>query len=268
MDPFTLFALANGAVQAVKKGCQLYKDIKSAAGDVKNVLKDLDDQFHKKYEGKPVPPAAVKQLAEEKERVKELNKKSADTTNIYSEIGDYLGQYYDNYFKCLAVLEEEERRSKTEVYVGDASLAKRALQRVLMKKQLEQMGTELRELMIYQSPPELGALFTEVEAMTKELGAQQKVLMAKQMQQEAARIARRKRLMRQYQLDFAIGIAFVVIVIAMIFVFMYISYDAQKRWPQLNTNNAREYRTKLELLEIQETQEKLEKRKKELERGN
>jgi hypothetical protein len=57
MDPLTLFALANGAVQAVKKGCQLYKDIKGAAGDVKGVLKDLDDQFHKLHppDGRPLP---------------------------------------------------------------------------------------------------------------------------------------------------------------------------------------------------------------------
>ena len=47
MDPVTLFALANGAVKLVKEGCKLYKDIKGAAGDVKDVLKDLDDQFHK-----------------------------------------------------------------------------------------------------------------------------------------------------------------------------------------------------------------------------
>jgi len=46
VDPITLFAMANAAVSAVKKGCQLYKDIKGAAGDVKGVLKDLDDQFH------------------------------------------------------------------------------------------------------------------------------------------------------------------------------------------------------------------------------
>lgn len=96
MDPFTLFALANGAVAAVKKGCQLYKDIKSAAGEVKDVLKDLDDQFHKAHPpGKPASTAAVKQLNEEKARVVELNKRSNDTTNIYTEIGDYLGQYYD-----------------------------------------------------------------------------------------------------------------------------------------------------------------------------
>ena len=47
MDPFTLFALANGAVAAVKKGCQLYKDIKGAAGDVRGVLDDLEKQFKK-----------------------------------------------------------------------------------------------------------------------------------------------------------------------------------------------------------------------------
>jgi hypothetical protein len=268
MDPFTLFALANGAVAAVKKGCQLYKDIKSATGDVKGILKDLDSQFHKKYEGKPVPPEAVKQLAEEKTRVKDLNKRSEETTNIYTEIGDYLGQYYDNYFKCLAVLEEQEKRSKTEVYTGDASLAKRALQRVLMKKQLEQMGTELRELMTYQSPPELGALFSDVEEMTREMGKQQKILIAKQMEAEAAKARRRANMMRHYQIDIALGIGFFIFVIATMFMFMYISYDAQKRWPRLNTDSAREYRTKLELLEIEETQEKLEKRRKELEREN
>lgn len=251
MDPITLFALANAAVTAVKKGCQLYKDIKGAAGDVKGVLKDLDDQFHKKYEGKPVPPEAAKQLVEEKARVKELNKRSEDTTNIYTEIGDYLGQYYDNYFKCLAVLEQEELRSKTEVYVGDSSLAKRALQRVLMKKQLEQMGKELRELMIYQSPPELGSLFTDVELMTRELGAQQKVLIVKQMQADAIK-AKRRALMRQhYQLDFAIGIACIILVIFMGGFFMWVAHDAQTRWGDW-INRPNNYRQQAEAIRKQE----------------
>ena len=87
MDPFTLFALANGAVAAVKKGCQLYKDIKGAAGDVKAVLKDLDDQFHKAHPpDKPASAAAKKQLVEEKARVVELNKKSEDATNTMTII--------------------------------------------------------------------------------------------------------------------------------------------------------------------------------------
>jgi hypothetical protein len=243
MDPFTLFALANGAVQAVKKGCQLYKDIKGAAGDVKSVLKDLDDQFHKKYDGKSVPPEAVKQLNEEKTRVKELNKRSEETTNLYTEIGDYLGQYYDNYFKCLAVLEEEEKRSKTQVYTGTDSVAKRALKRVLMKKQLEQMGTELRELMIYQSPPELGALFTDVETMTKELGKEQKVLIAKQMEQDAIKARRKAARMETYKLEFGAAIGFLVLCIVMGILWAWINHDSKQRHPDIWN---RTYQTELE----------------------
>jgi hypothetical protein len=52
MDPLTLFALANGAVQAVKKGCALYKEMQSAAGDVKGILADLDAQFGEKFKDK------------------------------------------------------------------------------------------------------------------------------------------------------------------------------------------------------------------------
>jgi hypothetical protein len=245
MDPLTLFALANGAVQAVKKGCQLYKDIKGAAGDVKSVLKDLDDQFHKKYDGKPVPPTAVKQLNEEKARVTELNRRSEESTNIYAEIGDSLGAYYDNYFKCLAVLEDEEKRSKTEVYSGGDSLAKRALKRVLMKKQLEAMGKELRELMIYQSPPELGALYTEVESMTKEMGKEQKILMSVELE----KAHRKRQRMQKYQFEIALGIASIVLIFAMMGMFMYIAYDAQRRWGgPIDTR----YRDTLEAIQKQE----------------
>ena len=268
MDPLTLFALANTAVAAVKKGCQLYKDIKSAAGDVKGVLKDLDDQFHKKYDGKPVPPTAVKQLNEEKARVTELNKRSEESTNIYAEIGDSLGAYYDNYFKCLAVLEDEEKRSKTEVYSGGDSLAKRALKRVLMKKQLEAMGKELRELMIYQSPPELGALYTEVESMTKEMGKEQKILMSVELE----KAHRKRQRMQKYQFEIALGIASIVLIFAMMGMFMYIAYDAQRRWGgPIDTR----YRDTLEAVQkqewferqqrLQEYQEFLEQRRREAE---
>ena len=247
MDPLTLFALANGAVQAVKKGCQLYKDIKSAAGDVKGVIKDLDDQFHKKYDGKVPPPEAVKQFNEEKTRVRELNKRSEETTNIYTEIGESLGAYYDNYFKCLAVLDDEEKRSKTEVYTGTASLAKRALQRVLMQKQLEAMGKELRELMIYQSPPELGALYTEVESMTKELGKEQKVLMA----QELEKARRKRQRMAKYQFEFAFGICVIFLIIFMGGMFMWIAHDAQQRWGDW-INRPNNYRAQEEAIRKEE----------------
>lgn len=234
MDPLTLFALANGAVSAVKAGCKLYKDIKGAAGEVKDVLKDLDQQFHKMYDGRPVPPEAKKQLQEEKARVVELNKKAnaGDHTDIYTDIGNQLGAYYDNFYKCMAIFEEEEKRAKKEVYTGDASLGKRALQRVLMKKQLEAMSIELRETMIYQSPPELGALYTEVELMMKQMGKEQKALITRQMQIQALHDRRRAARMKRLRDEAIIGVAIMIIIITMGGVFMYVAYDRQQKYPQ------------------------------------
>ena len=132
----------------------------------------------------------------------------------------------------MAVFEEEERRAKTEVYTGDASLGKRALQRVLMKKQLEQMSVDLRELMVYQSPPELGALYTEVEAMMKQMGKEQSVLIARQMQQQAIVEKRRQRRLKRLQDEFVIGIIVVIMIFVLGGMFMYVAYDRQRKYPQ------------------------------------
>jgi hypothetical protein len=233
MDPITLFALANGAVKLVKEGCKLYKDIKGAAGDVKDILKDLDDQFHKRWDGKAVPVEAKNQYIQEKNRVIELNKKGGETTNIYTEIGNHLGTYFDNYHKCFAIFEEEERRSKNEVYTGDASLGKRALQRVLMKKQLEHMSTELREIMVYQSPPELGALWTEVSDMMQVMGKEQKVAIAAQMRRDAekAKIARRRRKQRLYKITCWSLVTFFIASIILMYGLV-VSYRIE-RYPEL-----------------------------------
>lgn len=234
MDPLTLFALANGAVAAVKKGCQLYKDIKSAAGDVKGVLKDLDDQFHKLHPpNKPASTAQKNSYIEEKNRVIELNKKQGETTSIYTELGEHLGTYYDNYYKCMILLDEEERKSREELYTGDASLGKRALQRVLMRKQLEQMGVELREIMIYQSPPELGALYTEVNDMMAQLSKEQKVLFTKKVRAEQMMAERRRQKLKAYMEDLLWAGAALVVGLAMVAMFTYISYDRKERWPEL-----------------------------------
>ena len=238
MDPLTLFALANGAVSAVKAGCKLYKDIKGAAGDVREVLKDLDEQFHGAFEAKGKTPTVEQrnQFVKEKNRVIELNKKQGETTGIYTELGEHLGTYYDNYYKCIAIFEEEEKHSKHEIYQGDASLGKRALQRVLMKKQLEQMGTELQEIMIYQSPPELGALWTEVNAMMKKMGDQQKILITKQMRQDHVRAVKRRRRMDAVWANAAWGVATIIITASVGLMFALVIQDRIEKYPQLGTD--------------------------------
>ena len=238
MDPFTLFALANGAVSAVKAGCKLYKDIKGAAGEVKDVLKDLDSQFAKLHP--PEKPPTVEQknnFIKTKNEVITNNKKAnaGEHTGIYTEIGNHLGAYYDNYYKCMAIFEIEEKRAKTEVYTGDDSLGKRALQRVLMKKQLEQMGTELREIMVYQSPKELGALHTDVEEMMEVMGKQQKILIAKQMQQELIAEKRRQARINKIKEQATFGIVALIAIFTTCILLVYVAHDRAKKYPQYGT---------------------------------
>lgn len=133
----------------------------------------------------------------------------------------------------MAIMEEEERRAENEVYTGDASLGKRALQRVLMRKQLEQMSKDLRELMVYQSPPELGALYTEVEAMMKHMGQTQRVLIANQMRSDEADKLRRKKRMERLRTEIAIGIGGLGLAMMIGLTMVYVIQDRIEKYPHL-----------------------------------
>lgn len=232
MDPITLFALANGAVAAVKAGCELYKEVKGTAGDVKDILQDLDDQFHSMFAARGRTPTAEakKQLVEKKARVKELSKK--DQGDIYLDIGQQLGSFFDNQAKCIAVFEEEERRSY-QVYQGDASLGHRALQRVLMKKKLEQMDRELREVMVYHSPPELGDLYTEVLKTSKILTARQSEALKIQIKQNYIQAQKHQQFLEKVQVWIWAGV-FVFLSAVVSFVIMaWVVEDRIQKYPHL-----------------------------------
>lgn len=210
MDPLTLFALANGAVQAVKKGCELYKEIAGAASDVKGVLNDLEEQFNFKFKDRAPSTAERNQYIQEKNRIIELSKQQPN--DIYTQIGEELGVYFENYAKCSAIFEEEEKHDN-EVYTGEVSLGKRALQRVLMQSRLTAMQAELRELMVYNCPPELGDLYTRVEKMMEKMKKQQAAAWIKK--READKIAAKKRRIRIEHIKcnaWKYGIASVVLV--------------------------------------------------------
>ena len=176
--------MANTAVAAVKKGCQLYKDVKSVAGDVKGILDDLHNQFA----GKKLTKEQVVQYEAEKKRVKEIGK--TDPNDVLGQLADHLGKFFDAVDQVERLFYEEERKAK-EVYKGDESESRRALQRVLIRSRLEALQVELRETMIYQTPAELGDLWTRFEKMRAQIGAEQAA--ARQEEEKRATIARYKK---------------------------------------------------------------------------
>jgi len=136
----------------------------------------------------------------------------------------------------MAIFEEEEKHDKNEIYKGDDSLGKRALQRVLMRKQLQQMEVELREIMVYQSPPELGALHTEVEEMMKVMGKQQKVLISKQMKIDRANEIRRRKRIEKLWTEIIIGIGALVVCSSVGMMMVFVIEDRIQKYPELGND--------------------------------
>jgi len=197
--------MANAAVMAVKKGCQLYKDVKSAAGNVQEILDDLQSQFA----GKKLTKAQVTQYEQEKERVKEIAK--ADPNDVLGGLGQHLGTFFDMVDQVEALFYEEEKKAK-EVYRGNDSPSRRALQRVMVRSRLEALHVEMREMMIYQTLPELKDLWTRFEKMRAQIVVEQAAARKEEEQQEAITRHKRKLLIDKWQ-SRALYIAVVLIMV-------------------------------------------------------
>ncbi len=189
MDPLTLLAAANAAVAAVKKGCELYKEIKGAAGEVKEVLDDLKEQYNKIVDPTPVQK---QQYHAEVQRVQEIAK--ADPNDVYTQIGDQLGVLMDSYDALSkALLAEQVAGSK--VYKGEESIGRRALRRIIITTRLDAMLTEIRETMVYRAPQELGSLWSKFEEMWQTIVAEQEAAHAEELKLiQIARWRRRKKI--------------------------------------------------------------------------
>jgi hypothetical protein len=189
VDPLTLLAAANAAVVAVKKGCELYKEIKGVAGEAKDVLADLKSQYDKIVDP---TPTQKQQYREEVQRVQEVAK--ADPNDTYTEIGEQLGKLMDSYDALSKALLAEQVTGK-KVYKGEESIGRRALRRIIITTRLDAMLVEIRETMVYRAPPELGSLWGKFEEMWQTIVAEQEAAHAEELKLiQMARWRRRRKI--------------------------------------------------------------------------
>ncbi len=133
------------------------------------VLKDLRAQFDKVTGGNPTVEQKQKYNAEV-QRVQEIAK--ADPNDVYTEIGNQLGALMDSYDALSKALLAEQVEGK-KVYKGEESIGRRALRRIIITTRLDAMLAEIRETMVYRSPPELGSLWSKFEEMWQTIVAEQ-----------------------------------------------------------------------------------------------
>jgi hypothetical protein len=185
----------------------LYKEIKSVAGEAKDVIDDLRQQYDKIVDP---TPAQKQQYHAEVQRVQEVAK--ADPNDVFTDIGNQLGALMDSY-DAISKLFLKEQLDAKQVYKGEESIGRRALKRILITSRLDAMLVEIRETMTYRAPPELGALWSKFEEMWQRIVAEQEEAHAEELR--LAQIARWRRKRRIADLRAKVAwISAVVFVIA------------------------------------------------------
>jgi len=196
-----LFA-ATTAFQLVKEGCALYKEVKGVAGNVKGIIDDINSQFA----GKTVSKEQAKKVEAEKTRIQEVAKANPD--EIIFKIGDNLGEMFDAFDRLEKLFWEQEREAK-KVQSKDVSLKRMALKRILVRQKLMAMHSELKQQMIYHSPPELKDLWTQFEEMRNQIEEEQRIARAKQAKEDLILLRERQSMMEEVRvksMDAAIAI--------------------------------------------------------------
>ena len=194
IDPLTIvacFKAATTAIDLAKQGIAFYKEVKATAGEVGDVLKDLKEQYHKLVDPSP---EQTRQYNEEIKRVQTVAK--TNPIDALNNIWDYLGTFVDEYDKLAKAFIEEEANAK-KLYKGNESLARRALRRIQIRTQLDAMLAEVREMMVYQTPPELGDVWTRFEKMWQQIVQEQNEALADEMRKTQTVVWRRRRAVNQ-----------------------------------------------------------------------
>ena len=194
IDPVTIAAAYKACtlcIDAAKKGVDLYKQIKNTSGDVSDVLKDLKEQYHKIVDPSP---EQKKQYNEEVKKVQEVAKAVPD--DVLSDIWNNLGAFIDQYEALMKIYVQSEAESK-EVYRGELSLGRRALERIRLESKLNDMLAQVREQMVYNTPPELGSVWSRFEKAWTDIQNEQSDALAVETRKiQAARWQRRRAINR------------------------------------------------------------------------
>ena len=184
--------MANGCVAAIRKGCELYKEVKGTVASAQKTAKEVQaiakevGGFFGFFKKKPKPAEIVAPKA------KKAEPEVWDEGRVVSDLAANLSQFFKVQQQLADHIREEEEKSKT-VYDPNQNIMESALNRELAKTQFEKLAKEIREIMVYQSPPELGNLYTRVNAMRVQIiEEQEEARLAQEQRQREAAWQRRK----------------------------------------------------------------------------
>lgn len=144
-------------------------EVKATVDEVAGVYKEVTG-FWSKFSNFFKPKAkqsTPKPVAKKKEKFV-----AVDETQVKVDIVKNLTEFFRLQEQLAAHIREEEEKSLT-VYDPDQNHMEAALKRVMAQQEMDALVVQIRECMVYQSPPEMGALYSEVFSMKDKIEEEQ-----------------------------------------------------------------------------------------------
>jgi hypothetical protein len=165
-------------VKNIQAGCELYKQAKESFVEIRNTanevvaigkeVKGIWETVLGFFGSKPKP-----QVAKPVGKAKKSDFVAVDETQVKAEIVKNLTEFFKLQEQLEAHIRDSEEKARTVVFSDDVNLMEEALNRVLAQQEMERLVVQIRECMVYQSPPEMGALYSEVFSMRDIIAGEQ-----------------------------------------------------------------------------------------------
>ena len=178
-------------------------EVKSTVDEAVGIYKEVTGFWSNfsnffKSKGKPATVSSTpKSVAKKKEKFV-----AVDETQVKVDIVKQLTEFFKIQEQLEAHIREEEEKSKN-VYDPNQNHMEAALKRVMAQQQMAELVVQIRECMVYQSPPEMGALYSEVFNMRETIQEEQTQARLKQEEIKRQELWQRKEEERNFQLKLA-----------------------------------------------------------------
>jgi len=175
-------------------------EIKATADEVIAIGREVQGFWSKlsSFFGSRPKPKAVKPTA----KAKKSEYVPVDETQVKVDIVKNLTEFFKLQEQLEAHIREEEQKSRT-VYDPDQNHMEAALKRVMAQQEMDRLVVQIRETMVYQSPPEMGALYSSVFEMKEVIQEEQNQARLKQEAKKRQEVWQRKEEERNFQLKLA-----------------------------------------------------------------
>lgn len=190
-------------------------EVKSTVEEAVGVAREVQGFWAKLFGVKPKTQQPA-QPTKKKEKYVAVNE-----TQVMVDIVAQLTTFFKLQADLQAHIREEEERSRT-VYDPNANLMEAALKRVMALDQMAELEVTIRETMVYQSPPEMGALYSKVFEMRDVISAEQEGARLKQEAKERYKAWQREEAKRNLQAKSAYLVATLILLLYLWLWFLFI----------------------------------------------